>query len=36
MKPIALNVLLEMEGKITESVSPNKTTRATLLVSFQI
>jgi hypothetical protein len=36
MKPIALNVLLEIEGKITESVSPNKTTKATLNISVHI
>ena len=30
MNPAALNVLLETEGKMTESVSPNRTTKATL------
>jgi hypothetical protein len=30
INPIALNVLLETEGKMTDKVSPNRTTKATL------
>jgi len=33
MNPAALNVLLEIEGKMTESVSPNRTTNATLALA---
>ena len=31
INPIALNVLLETEGKMTDKVSPKRTTRATLV-----
>jgi len=34
INPIALNVLLDIEGKMTDKVSPNRTTKATLALAF--
>jgi hypothetical protein len=34
INPIALNASLETEGKMTESVSPKRTTKATLPLTF--